>query len=361
MAVRGELKEFSGKRIFITGHTGFKGSWLSYWLQTLGAIVKGFSLPPITDPNLFSLLELSKSMESVIGNINNYSTLADALIKFQPDFVFHLAAQPLVRKSYKEPLDTFQTNVIGTANILEALKYLDKPCICICITTDKVYQNNEWIYPYRENDPLGGYDPYSASKACSEMVISSFTNSYFSTNTYRQHQKAIASARAGNVIGGGDWSEDRLLPDIVRSLADKKDIIIRNPAAVRPWQHVMEPLAGYLQLALSLQQDVTKYTGAWNFGPHTEDNFSVLELSKMAIHIWGEGNLKVSRDVNAPHEAHLLRLDISKATGELNWFPKMRAEEAIKRTIQWYKAFYSGSNVKKLVEEDLKHYQSLFN
>ncbi len=361
MAVTDELKGFSGKRVFITGHTGFKGSWLSYWMQSLGAIVKGFSLSPATQPNLFSHLQLHKNTESIIGNINDYPTLSQELINFKPDFIFHLAAQPLVRKSYKDPLDTFQTNVVGTANILQALRHLQKPCVCVCITTDKVYQNNEWIYPYRENDRLGGYDPYSASKACSEIVISSFSNSYFNTNTYSEHNKAIASARAGNVIGGGDWSEDRLLPDIVRSLSEKKDIIIRNPSAVRPWQHVMEPLSGYMLLALSLQKDVNKYTGSWNFGPHTEDNFSVLELSGIAINIWGEGNIKVLQEVNAPHEAHLLRLDISKAAGELKWFPKMRAEEAIRRTILWYKAFYNGSNVKSLIEEDLKHYQSLIN
>lgn len=356
-----ELKAFSGKRVFITGHTGFKGSWLSYWLQSLGAVVKGFSLSPITDQNLFTLLELSTSIESVIGNINDYSSLSNELISFQPDFIFHLAAQPLVRKSYKDPLDTFHTNVIGTANILQALNYLHKPCTCICITTDKVYENKEWIYPYRENDRLGGYDPYSASKACSEMVISSFSNSYFNIKTYNEHTKAIASARAGNVIGGGDWSEDRLLPDIVKSLSAKKGIIIRNPSAVRPWQHVMEPLRGYMHLALSLQKDVHKYTGGWNFGPHTEDNFSVLELSEMAINIWGEGNLNIAQDANAPHEAHLLRLDISKAAGELKWFPKMRAEEAIQRTINWYKAFYDGGEAKRLIEEDLAYYQSLFN
>lgn len=361
MAVTAKLKAFSGKRVFITGHTGFKGSWLSYWMQSLGAIVKGFSLPPATKPNLFSQLDLNKNIDSVIGNINDYSTFSREIIDFKPDFIFHLAAQPLVRKSYKDPLDTFQTNVVGTANVLQALRDVQKPCICVCITTDKVYQNNEWIYPYRENDRLGGYDPYSASKACSELVISSFSNSYFNTKTYDEHNKAIASARAGNVIGGGDWSEDRLLPDIVRSLSEKKDIIIRNPSAVRPWQHVMEPLLGYMQLALSLQQDVNKYTGAWNFGPHTEDNFSVLELSKIAINIWGEGNIKVSQDTNAPHEAHLLRLDISKATGELKWSPKMRAEEAIQRTIQWYKVFCNGSEAKSLIEEDLKYYQSLFN
>lgn len=361
MAIIDEFKAFSGKRVFITGHTGFKGSWLSYWMQSIGAVVKGYALSSETQPNLFSNLKLEKSIESVIGNINDFSTLLQEIITFKPDFIFHLAAQPLVRRSYKFPLETFQTNVVGTANVLQTLNHLNSPCVCVCITTDKVYHNNEWVYPYRENDRLGGYDPYSASKACSEMVISSFSNSYFNQRNYSDHYKAIASARAGNVIGGGDWSEDRLLPDIVRSLIAKKDIVIRNPSAVRPWQHVIEPLAGYMQLALLLQKDIHKYTGSWNFGPRPEDNFSVLELSKIAINIWGGGHLDISPDTNAPHEAHLLRLDISKATGQLNWSPKLRAEDAIRRTVQWYKAFYSGSDARKLMEEDVKYYQSLFN
>lgn len=361
MAVINELNRFSGKRVFITGHTGFKGSWLCYWLQSLGANIKGFSLIPATDPNLFTQLDLSKSIESIIGDINDYASLSREISQFQPDFIFHLAAQPLVRKSYIDPLNTFQTNVVGTANVLNSVKSLEKPCVCVCITTDKVYENNEWIYPYRENDRLGGYDPYSASKACSELVISSFTNSYFNLSNYNHHKKAIASARAGNVIGGGDWSQDRLVPDIVRSLSKNEEIIIRNPSAVRPWQHVMEPLLGYMQLALSLQSDVPNYSGAWNFGPHTEDNFPVIDVSDIAISVWGEGKINIMHNPNAPHEAHLLRLDISKATGKLNWQPRMRAAEAITRTIQWYKSFYSGSDVISLMNKDLKYYQSLLN
>jgi CDP-glucose 4,6-dehydratase len=347
--------------VFITGHTGFKGSWLCCWLHSLGAALKGFSLPPNTQPNLFSNLDFTDEIESFIGDINDSVLLQKELVSFQPDFVFHLAAQPLVRQSYKEPLETFSTNVIGTANVLNAVRFLSKPCVCICITTDKVYENNEWIYPYRENDRLGGYDPYSASKACSEHVIFSFTNAYFNLNTFAGHKKAIASARAGNVIGGGDWSEDRLIPDIIKALHKDEEIIIRNPTAVRPWQHVMEPLLGYMQLALLLDYDASGYAGAWNFGPQPEDTFSVLHLSDIAINIWGTGKIKVSEKVNEPHEARLLRLDISKACGELNWWPRMRAGEAIKRTINWYKAFYDGGKAADLIEEDLKHYRSLFN
>jgi CDP-glucose 4,6-dehydratase len=355
-----QLREFAGKKVFITGHTGFKGSWLTYWLQSIGAIIKGFSLSPITEPNLFSELAIHKSTETVIGNINDAALLQKELLSFRPDYLFHLAAQPLVRKSYKDPLDTFQTNVTGTANVLNALRFLDKPCICVCITTDKVYQNNEWIYPYRENDRLGGYDPYSASKACSELVISSFANSFFNLDTFAQHKKGIASARAGNVIGGGDWSEDRLLPDAIRALSANQEIVIRNPASIRPWQHVMEPLLGYMQLALSLTGDAKKYCGGWNFGPFPEDNFSVIELSNLVVNLWGSGNIKVMQNANAPHEARLLRLDISKAYGELEWTPKMQAKEAIERTVRWYKAFYNGDKVTDLMDGDLKYYQSLF-
>ncbi len=361
MGIADQLNRFSGKRVFITGHTGFKGSWLCYWLHSLGAVIKGFSLPLVTEPNLFSNLSFTDKFESITGNINDAALQQKELISFQPDYIFHLAAQPLVRKSYKNPLETFTTNVVGTANVLNAVRFLDKPCVCICITTDKVYQNNEWIYPYRENDRLGGYDPYSASKACAELVIASFTNAYFNLNNFAQHQKAIASARAGNVIGGGDWSEDRLIPDIVKALHKEEEIIIRYPNAVRPWQHVMEPLLGYMQLALLLQNDAIKYSGAWNFGPKADDNFSVIDLTDIAINVWGSGSIKVAENANAPHEARLLRLDISKAIAELNWAPKMRAAEAIKRTINWYKAFYNGGKATDLMDEDLKHYQSLFN
>jgi CDP-glucose 4,6-dehydratase len=357
-----EIKgSFKNKRVFITGHTGFKGAWLTYWLHSIGAIVKGYSLAPRTEPNLYSQLKLDNKITSVIGDINDLDLLSNELSSFEPDFVFHLAAQPLVRRSYKQPIYTFQTNVIGTANLLEAFRCLDKPCVCVCITTDKVYENNEWIFPYRENDRLGGYDPYSASKGCSELVISSFSRSFFDVNTYNEHNKSIASARAGNVIGGGDWSEDRIIPDIVRALSRKQDVILRNPSAIRPWQHVMEPLFGYMKLALSLGNDVTKFSGAWNFGPSTDDTLSVIHLSSKAIEIWGEGHISFSVNSECPHEAKLLKLDISKAIGELNWTPKMKAEQAIQLSIEWYKKFYNGTDAVDLVENDLNFYNTLLN
>ena len=355
------LKQFSGKRIFITGHTGFKGSWLSYWLQMEGAEVKGYSLTPDTSPNLFESLQLESKMQSVIGDINDYRTLETEILSFKPDFIFHLAAQPLVRASYKDPLLTFQTNVCGTANVLQSLRFLDNPCTTVLITTDKVYQNNEWVYPYRENDRLGGYDPYSASKACSELVISSFTNSYFNISNYASHQKAIASARAGNVIGGGDWSTDRLLPDIVRSLTRDEDIVLRNPNAVRPWQHVLEPLFGYLLLAAKLSGDVNTFSGGWNFGPSPTDNFSVSELANLTVSTWQKGKVTVKGEDSAPHEAQLLRLDISKATGKLGWAPKLNAKQAIERTIRWYRRFYQGHDAEGLVQDDLNLYKTLFD
>lgn len=355
------LNNFKNKRVFITGHTGFKGSWLSYWLYKSGAIVKGLSLAPNTSPNLFENLQIDKLFASVIGNINHQSFLQKEIVNFEPDYIFHLAAQPLVRRSYKDPLETFQTNIIGTANVLQSLRFVEKPCICICITTDKVYLNNESEYAYKEYDRLGGYDPYSASKASAELIISSYRNSFFNVENFDQHQKSIASVRAGNVIGGGDWSEDRLIPDIVKSLYENKEIIIRNPDARRPWQHVMEPLLGYMQLAFQLSKEVKTYSGAWNFGPRIYDNFSVEEVANIAISTWGSGKIIIEKDKSSPHEAQQLRLDISKANSALKWFPKLNAKQAIEKTINWYRGFYSGKSAVDLVDEDLKFYKTAFN
>ncbi len=354
------LDSYKNKRVFITGHTGFKGSWLTYVLCKSGAIVKGYSLEPETEPSLYSLIKTGLDFESVIADVNDYSTLEKEVISFQPDYIFHLAAQPLVRRSYKQPLDTFSTNIIGTANVLNVLLKLEKPCHSILITTDKVYENKEWHYPYRETDRLGGYDPYSASKACAELVINSYTQSYFSLSSFNQHQKSIASVRAGNVIGGGDWSEDRLIPDIVKSLAEGKEITIRNPHAVRPWQHVLEPVFGYLQLGILLANDPKKYSGAWNFGPAHTDNLPVLNIAQQAINIWGEGQINLQVDPNAVHEASLLKLDISKALNELQWRPRMDSATAIEKTISWYKLYYENKlTATELLEEDILYYQSL--
>ncbi len=336
-------KVYSGKKVFLTGHTGFKGSWMLELLTLLGAEVKGYALAPKTEKDLFYLLEGNSSCTSVIDDLRNRKKLTDEIVSFQPDFVFHLAAQPLVRLSYQIPSETFEVNAIGTANLLDGVRMLEKTCTVVLITTDKVYHNNEWIYPYRETDRLGGYDPYSASKACAELVIDSYRNSFFHTATYSQHQKAIAVGRAGNVIGGGDWSVDRLIPDIIKSLNANEKIIIRNPQAVRPWQHVLEPVVGYLLLGSKLATDPVRFSQAYNFGPESTDALPVLDMVNLAINAWGGGAYEVKKEANQPHEAGLLKLDITKALTALDWKPKMNASEAVSLTVEWYKQYYSSS------------------
>ncbi|OIN56371.1 CDP-glucose 4,6-dehydratase [Arsenicibacter rosenii] len=350
---------YRGKRIFLTGHTGFKGAWLMKILAMMGAEVKGYSLAPVKPLNLYELVGGDSVCESVIADIRDSARLQKELINFQPDFVFHLAAQPLVRFSYQQPLETFETNAIGTANLLNSIRLLNKPCVIVAITTDKVYSNNEWIYPYRESDRLGGFDPYSASKACAELIIDSFRNSFYNVADYATHNKAIAVARAGNVIGGGDWSVDRLIPDIVQALNSKETVHIRNPKAIRPWQHVIEPLFGYLELGYKLWTDPIKYSKAFNFGPFTSDALSVVNVVEHCIAVWGEGNYQVHSDSKHPHEAGILKLDISQALNELDWRPILTPEKAIELTIDWYKQFRCGANASDLIEADLAVYKSL--
>jgi CDP-glucose 4,6-dehydratase len=328
---------YKGKKVFITGHTGFKGAWLMACLHQIGAITKGYALEPTYENGLFSILEPLKMGESVIADIRDRQRLKEETLSFQPDFIFHLAAQPLVRRSYEIPAETFDINVTGTANILEAVISLQKKCNVIVITTDKVYENKEQNIMYKETDTLGGYDPYSASKACAEMVVSSFRNSFFNNKNYPGHQHAIASVRAGNVIGGGDWNKDRLVPDIVKSLMLPEVIKVRNPKAVRPWQHVLEPVAGYLLLGNLLHDNPGKYSEAYNFGPLPDDHLSVQEFVDKAIASWGVGAWKEISDLNQPHEAGLLKLDVSKAMDHLNWKPKLNASLAIEWTLNWYK------------------------
>ena len=356
------INSYSGKKVFITGHTGFKGSWLSCILSELGAIVKGYSLAPETSPSLYSTIENSLNIESIISDINDSKKLESEIINFDPDYVFHLAAQPLVRKSYEEPLNTFNTNIIGTANLLNSLINLKKKCNIILITTDKVYQNKEWIYPYREDDELGGYDPYSSSKAASEIVINSFRKSFFNLEKFSVHQKAIASVRAGNVIGGGDWSQDRLLPDIIKAIYSNEDIIIRNPNSIRPWQHVIEPIYGYLTLGLMLNKDAFRFSGSWNFGPLLSDNISVLSIANLAVKILDKGKIIIKEDINNHHEAKLLKLDISKAINELNWTPRVSTIESVRLTIEWYKDFYEKNlNPYFLMKRDYEFYKKLMD
>lgn len=347
---------YEGKRVFLTGHTGFKGAWMLKTLALLGAEVKGYALDPQTKHDLFYLIDGETICNSVIADLRDKERLKEELISFQPDFVFHLAAQPLVRLSYEIPAETFEVNVIGTANVLDAVNLLEKPCSIVLITTDKVYRNNEWIYPYRENDRLGGYDPYSASKACAELVIDSYRNSFFNVKNYNQHKKAVAVARAGNVIGGGDWSKDRLIPDIAKAFAVEKPVTIRNPQSVRPWQHVLEPIIGYLILGERLYSDPIKHSMAYNFGPQLSDALAVEEMLQLAIDSWGKGEYVVEQIEGQPHEAGLLKLDISKAIVELKWQPKMNAKQAVSMTMDWYTEFFKGNKINDFTDLQIKSF-----
>lgn len=328
---------YKNKKIFLTGHTGFKGSWLLTWLHSLGATVKGYSLAPEQEKCLFNLVKNNIEFENIIADIRDKNNLEKSIVDFHPDIIFHLAAQPLVRRSYQIPSETFDVNVVGTCNILEAVNKLQKKCTVICITTDKVYENKEQNYHYKEEDILGGYDPYSASKAACEIAINSFRNSFFNREKYTQHQKAIVSARAGNVIGGGDFSEDRIVPDIARALQNNQIIEVRNPNAVRPWQHVLEPLNGYLLLAKMAYEKYDTIANAYNFGPNENDHLPVRNLVETAITAWGSGEWKDTSNENNVHEAGLLMLDINKAITELNWQPKLNSLQAIEWTMDWYK------------------------
>lgn len=350
-----KLKDtYQGKKIFLTGHTGFKGAWMLKSLSLLGAHVKGYALEPKTRDDLYYLINGDQICDSVIADLRDRKRLHDEMLKFQPDFVFHLAAQPLVRLSYEIPAETFEVNAIGTANVLDGIRLLEKKCDVVLITTDKVYHNNEWVYPYRETDRLGGYDPYSASKACTELVIDSYRNSFFNVNKYETHKKGIAVARAGNVIGGGDWSKDRLIPDIVESLIANKTITIRNPKSIRPWQHVLEPVIGYLVLGMNLAENPIKFSQAYNFGPQAEDALSVEEMLNLAIENWGSGTFQILKELNQPHEAGLLKLDISKVATELNWHPKMNAIKTVDFTLSWYKEFvYNRESINDFTDKQI--------
>jgi CDP-glucose 4,6-dehydratase len=349
---------YGGKKVLLTGHTGFKGAWLLTWLQQLGAEIAGFALPPEQDDDLYNLINGDALCKSFIGDIRNSEELRSAVESFQPDFIFHLAAQSLVRRSYQSPSETFDVNVMGTVNLLEVLRGLQKECTIVIITTDKVYENREWHYPYRESDHLGGYDPYSASKAAAEIVVSSYRRSFFNTDTFNIHRKAIASARAGNVIGGGDRAKDRIIPDLVNALTNGKELTVRNPYSVRPWQHVLEPLSGYLLLGAKLKQEPARYADAWNFGPYIDDCLTVKELVDRAFAYWGKGSYITEPSVKKDlHEASLLKLDISKTIADLGWKPRFNSSQAIEQTLEWYRSA-SGGNALLLTQQQISKYNS---
>ncbi len=341
---------YRGKKVLVTGHTGFKGSWLCEWLLLLGAKVSGYSLSPPTDPSLFEQLSLQERIDHRIGDVRDVDALKSAIREIQPDVVFHLAAQSLVRQSYTEPVETYTTNVLGTVHLLQALRNLDKPCTAVFITSDKCYENREWHYGYRENDTLGGYDPYSSSKACAELAVQSFRRSFFGKKS--SFPVAIASARAGNVIGGGDWAKDRILPDCIRALSCDEPIAVRNPSATRPWQHVLEPLSGYLLLAQKMgvgyNERAEALCSAFNFGPNIESNHNIKELVEEVLKYW-PGRWEDHTDPNAPHEAGALHLNIDKAWHYLGWHPVWSFEKAVEQTVTWYRlAHESGYGSKRI-------------
>ena len=352
---------YSGKRIFLTGHTGFKGSWLTALLHHLGAEVKGYALAPKNEKDHYNIIDGDEICHSEIRDIRDLDGLKSSLQTFDPHYVFHLAAQPLVIDSYLDPVYTYAVNVMGTAHVLEAMRGLEGACIGILITTDKVYKNHEWEYPYRECDELGGFDPYSNSKACSELVIDSYRSSFFNPSKLDEHQKKIASARAGNVIGGGDWSDNRLVPDIVKSVHVNEEVVLRNPDSVRPWQHVLEPLVGYLVLGARMNEDdESSFSEAWNFGPDNMERISVGALTDLAQTYWGRSEREVRLTKAMHHEAGLLKLDISKAKSLLGWYPVLSQKDSIKWTIDWYKHYLNKTkSARDLTTNQIKAYLDL--
>ena len=354
--------EWQGRRVLITGHTGFKGAWLSLWLAKLGAEVTGLALAPQTEPSLFVAAGvasgLGSGLRSIVGDIRDPTVVHDAFREAQPEVVFHMAAQALVRPSYADPIGTYATNVMGTAHVLDAVRRCPSVRAVVIVTSDKCYENREWHWPYRETDTLGGYDPYSNSKACAELVTASFRSAFFHPDKFAEHGVAIATARAGNVIGGGDWSLDRLLPDAVRAFSSGASLEIRNPHAIRPWQHVLEPLRGYMVLAEALLGYGTKFTGAWNFGPQEDAVQPVTGVVNAAARAWPGSKWRVSPGPH-PHEAGILRLDCSKARAELGWSGALRFEEAVDLASSWYRRFYAGEDARFISLEQIAHYEEL--
>ena len=346
---------WQGKRVFLTGHTGFKGSWLSLWLQKLGAEVTGFALPPPTEPSLFDATDVGRGMTSVIGDIRDGEALRNAMRHASPEIVFHLAAQPLVRRSYADPVETYSTNVMGTVNFFEAVRMTPSVRAVVNVTSDKCYENREWLWGYRENEAMGGYDPYSSSKGCAELITSAYRNSFFNPSGHDQHRVALASVRAGNVIGGGDWAQDRLIPDILRAIGKNEPVVIRNPGAVRPWQHVMEPLSGYMLLAEKLHRHGTEYAEGWNFGPGDEDARTVQWIVEKVTGLW-PGARWQRDEAPHPHEAHHLRLDCSKARMRLDWHPAIPLATALEMIVSWQAACIAGKDMREFTLNQIEQY-----
>ena len=356
-----DRKFWQGRRVFVTGHTGFKGSWLSLWLHALGADVTGYALEPPTKPSLYEQARVGDAVHSIHGDIRDFLPLKEAIEACRPSVVIHMAAQSVVRRGYEDPIENYSSNVMGTVHVLEAVRQISAPCAVVNVTSDKCYENREWLWGYRENEPMGGKDPYSNSKGCAELVTSAYRDSFFQPDSFEKHGIALASARAGNAIGGGDWTRDQLIPDLMRSFLDGQSCLIRNPSSIRPWQFVLEPLRGYILLAERLVQDGPQFASGWNFGPIDSDARPVSWLADELVRLWGAG-ASWKRDSGAhPEEAHALKLDASKAAVHLSWYPALPLRRALTWIVEWYMAFHDGADLHDITIKQIMQYDALLH
>ncbi len=352
---------WKNRRVFLTGHTGFKGSWLSLWLNALGAEVTGYALNPPTEPSLFEQAKVAGDIRSICADIRDFERIKSAIAECRPDVVIHMAAQSVVRQGYEDPIETYSSNVMGTVNVFEALRQLDQPCVVVNVTSDKCYENKEWAWGYRENDAMGGHDPYSNSKACAELVTLAFRDSYFHNDASGRSKIAVASARAGNVVGGGDWTRDQLIPDLMRSFLSGQPCMIRNPAAIRPWQFVLEPLRGYLLLAERLAENTEQFASSWNFGPAETDAKPVSWITEELVRSWGGGASWCQDAGIHPREANYLKLDVSKARACLDWTPVLPLSRALDWIVDWYHAFQAGDDLRRITLSQIEQYETLLH
>jgi CDP-glucose 4,6-dehydratase len=350
---------WKGRNVFVTGHTGFKGSWLVLWLDSLGAQVTGYALDPPTQPNLFEQAGVVSGVNSICGDIRDFSQLKAALDQCHPDVVIHMAAQSVIRRGYEDPIETYSSNVMGTVHLLEALRQLARPCAVVNVTSDKCYENREFLWGYRESEPMGGHDPYSNSKGCAELVTSAYRDSYFPPASLERHGIALASARAGNAVGGGDWTCNQLIPDLMRAFLAEKTCLIRSPGAIRPWQFVLEPVGGYLLLAERLSDQGAKFASGWNFGPADDDAKSVSWIADALVRSWGNQASWTQDAANHPHEAHFLKLDASKAKACLGWHPRLPLAQALNWIVEWYRGFQAGTDLRRLTSTQIERYEAL--
>jgi len=350
---------WKGRQVFLTGHTGFKGSWLSLWLEALGAKVTGYALDPPTQPNLFEQARVAGSVRSICADIRDFPRLQAAVAECRPEVIIHMAAQSVVRRGYQDPIETYSSNVMGTVNLLEVLRQLQQPCVLVNVTSDKCYENREWVWGYRENEPMGGRDPYSNSKGCAELVTAAYRDSFFSPESVEKHRVAVATARAGNAIGGGDWTADQLIPDLMRAFLAGQPCQIRNPAAIRPWQFVLEPLRGYLTLAERLSENSRSFSSAWNFGPAESDARPVSWIADELVELWGN-QATWNRDSSVhPREANFLKLDTWKARTYLGWHPVLPLDSALGWIVEWWRAFHAGGDLRRFTCSQIERYESL--